>query len=216
MEKNPYQIATQLQQCISAEQAFHYRIVPVSKDENGLRLKTDSESLQDLLAELNIVLDSNIHLESCDTEELQHYLTTNYRQSKSNSSARLDYTVDFLEKILLEAKSIGSSDIHFEPYEGQCRVRFRLDGRLLEYYSIPIQDYPTMVNKVKIRAHLDIAEKRLPQDGRITIKSNIQEFDIRVSSLPTLHGEKLVLRILSKDAGTANLDELGMSAPGTW
>jgi type IV pilus assembly protein PilB len=86
-----------------------------------------------------------------------------------------------------------------------------LDGKLLEQYSIPIQDYPTMVNKIKIRANLDIAEKRLPQDGRITIKSDQIEFDIRVSSLPTLHGEKLVLRILSRNTGTVELTELGFT-----
>ncbi|MEX0360915.1 MAG: GspE/PulE family protein [Allomuricauda sp.] len=211
MKNKQFHISPQLQQCISAEQAFHYRVVPVAQDENGLKLKTDSESLQELLAELNIVLDSKVHLEACNSEELQQYLTTNYRQAKSKDSEQLTYTTDFLEKILLEAKSLGSSDIHFEPYENQCRVRFRLDGKLLEYYSIPIQDYPTMVNKVKIRAQLDIAEKRLPQDGRITVKANNGEFDIRVSSLPTLHGEKLVLRILSKDNAAVQLEDLGMN-----
>lgn len=210
MRNKRFHIPPAIQQVISAEQAFHYRIVPVAKDGNELVLKTDSSSLNELLAELNIVLDSDVQLETCNSEELQQYLSTNYRQNKSKESSRLDYSVDFLEKILIEAKSIGSSDIHFEPYESRCRVRFRLDGKLLEYYSIPIQDYPTMVNKVKIKAHLDIAEKRLPQDGRITIKSNHGEFDIRVSSLPTLHGEKLVLRILSKDSGAAELEELGM------
>lgn len=200
-----------MQQCISADQAFHYRIVPISRDENGLVFKTDNTSLKELLAELNIVLDSKISLEPCGHDELQQYLTTNYRQRKKQETAQLGYTNDFLESILIEAKSIGSSDIHFEPYENKCRVRLRLDGKLLEYYTIPLQDYPTMVNKIKIRANLDIAEKRLPQDGRITVNSNGQEFDIRVSSLPTLHGEKLVLRILSRDTGSVNLDDLGFS-----
>ncbi len=211
MQQNPFKIPTHLQQCISADQAFHYRIVPVGRDERGLRLKTDSESLQELLKELHIVLEPQISLETCGTEELQQYLTTNYRQQREKETSQLGYTNDFLERMLLEAKAIGSSDIHFEPYENRCRVRLRLDGKLLEYYTVPLQDYPTMVNKIKIRANLDIAEKRLPQDGRITINSNDEEFDIRVSSLPTLHGEKLVLRILSRDTGTVNLDELGMA-----
>ena len=211
MKANSYKIPAHLQQCISADQAFHYRIVPVGKDENGLKLKTDNESLEMLLAELNIVLDSNVFLEPCGHEELQQYLTTNYRQQKKKETSQLGYTNDFLERILLEAKSIGSSDIHFEPYENRCRVRLRLDGKLLEYYTVPLQDYPTMVNKVKIRANLDIAEKRLPQDGRITVNSNGDEFDIRVSSLPTLHGEKLVLRILSRDTGAVDLEDLGLN-----
>ncbi|MEQ5790800.1 type II/IV secretion system protein [Muricauda sp. NFXS6] len=211
MSQQPYKIPPQLQQSISADQAFHYRIVPISKNGRGLVLKTDSGTLDALLSELNIVLDTPVVLEPCDREELQQYLTTNYRQGKQADVSQIGYTNDFLEKILLEAKTIGSSDIHFEPYEHKSRVRLRLDGKLLEYYSIPIADYPTMVNKIKIRANLDISEKRLPQDGRITVSSHGEEFDIRVSSLPTLHGEKLVLRILSRDTGSIDLTALGMT-----
>lgn len=211
MQKNSFHIPPHLQQCISADQAFHYRIVPISKNGDNLVLKTDSSTLDELLAELNIVLDTTVSLEICEREELQQYLTTNYRQRTNNDVTQFGYTNDFLEKILLEAKAIGSSDIHFEPYEHKSRVRLRLDGKLLEYYSIPLQDYPTMVNKIKIRANLDISEKRLPQDGRITVNSNGEEFDIRVSSLPTLHGEKLVLRILSRDTGKIELESLGFS-----
>ncbi|MCK0160140.1 GspE/PulE family protein [Allomuricauda sp. F6463D] len=212
MSKQSYKISPRLQQCITAEQAFHYRIVPISNDSTGLVLKTDSGALEALLSELNIVLDTPVVLEACDQEELQQYLTTNYRQRNGQSVSQIGYTNDFLEKILLEAKAIGSSDIHFEPYEHKSRVRLRLDGKLLEYYSVPIVDYPTMVNKIKIRANLDISEKRLPQDGRITVNSHGEEFDIRVSSLPTLHGEKLVLRILSRDTGSIDLETLGMTS----
>lgn len=206
-----YQISPALQQKITAEQAFHYRIVPVGETENEIRFKTDNDSLDVLLSELSIVLDTPITLEKCNREELQKYLSTNYRQEISNANSKLNYTSDFLEKILLSAKNIGSSDIHFEPYEKRCRVRFRLDGKLFEQHTISLKEYPTIINKIKIKANLDIAEKRLPQDGRITIKTNGTEFDIRVSSLPTLHGEKLVLRILSKDTGALNLDALGFT-----
>jgi len=211
MKDNSYNIPPQLQQKISAEQAFHYRIVPVSENENGVVFKTDTNGLDSLLAELNIVLDSEASLVYCDPQELDTYLTTNYRITTKRESSQLSYTNDFLEKILRSAKNLGSSDIHFEPYENRCRIRFRMDGKLLEQYSIPIQDYPTMANKIKIRANLDIAEKRLPQDGRITVKGDGGEFDIRVSSLPTLFGEKLVLRILSRDTGTIDLRQLGFS-----
>jgi type IV pilus assembly protein PilB len=211
MEKDKYHITTQLQQQITAEQAFHYRIVPIRENDGSLILMTDTATLDTLLAELNIVLDMPVSLEVCDSRELEYFLATNYRVNTQKQSAQLQYTNDFLEKILLGAKNMGSSDIHFEPYEKRCRIRFRLDGKLMEQYSIPIQDYPTMVNKIKIWANLDIAEKRLPQDGRITVKSHTGEFDIRVSSLPTLHGEKLVLRILSRDTGTVALEQLGFS-----
>ena len=206
-----YHIPPQLQQQISAEQAFHYRIVPIQQQDGELIFKTDANSLEQLLSELKIVLDTPIQLQPCKKEELQKYLATNYRIGNSAASSKLEYSPDFLEKILHNAKAIGCSDVHFEPYEKNCRVRFRIDGKLLEHYSIPLTEYPTIVNKIKIKADLDISEKRLPQDGRITINSGQQEFDIRVSSLPTLHGEKLVLRILSKDTGAIELDSLGFT-----
>ncbi len=211
MQTETYIIPTELQQKLSAKQAFHYRIVPVRQTTDGIVLKTDSSKLKDLLAELQIVLDSPIVLEKCNKEEIQRYLSYNYRQNQEKSHTQLGYTSDFLEKILIDAKQIGSSDIHFEPYENRCRVRFRLDGKLIEQFTIPLADYPLIVNKVKIKADLDIAEKRLPQDGRITISNSGLEFDIRVSTLPILHGEKLVLRILSKDSTVIDLERVGFS-----
>lgn len=211
MKKDQYYIPADLIQSISSEQAFHYRIVPFLNTDNGIILKTDSDSLAGLLAELRIVLDTPVILEPCDTEELQRYLTSNYRISLKKQIHQLNYSEDFLEKILIDAQQIGSSDIHFEPYEKRCRVRFRLDGKLIEQFTIPTDKYPTIVNKVKIRADLDISEKRLPQDGRISINTHGNEFDIRVSTLPILHGEKLVLRILSKDSTVIDLERLGFS-----
>jgi len=142
---------------------------------------------------------------------IENYLFKNYRQQQSKTTERLEYQNDFLETLLLTAQDIGCSDIHFEHYEETCRVRFRLDGKLKEHYLIPLEEYPIIVNKIKIKAGLDISEKRLPQDGRITIKVAQQEFDIRVSSLPTLYGEKLVLRILNKDASEIVLEDLGFT-----
>ncbi|CAG2532868.1 type IV pilus assembly protein PilB [Maribacter dokdonensis] len=211
MKKDNYSIPADLLQRISSEQAFHYRIVPFRSTKEGIVLKTDSDSLTNLLAELQIVLDTPVVLESCDTEEFQRFLTSNYRISLNRQVHQLNYSEDFLEKILIDAKHMGSSDIHFEPYEKRCRVRFRLDGKLIEQFTIPMDKYPTMVNKVKIKANLDISEKRLPQDGRISIKTHGNEFDIRVSTLPILNGEKLVLRILSKDGTIIDLERLGFS-----
>lgn len=209
MTPTAFKIPADLQRSITSEQAFHYRIVPVRSEGAGIIFKTDNKDPGSLAAELQIVLDATVVLEGCDSEELQRLLSTNYRQQKGDN--KLQYTPDFLEKILLNAKNIGSSDIHFEPFEKRCRVRFRLDGKLIEYFNISLEEYPTVTNKIKIRANLDIAEKRLPQDGRITVKTNGTEFDIRVSSLPTLHGEKLVLRILNKDPGALDLNALGFS-----
>ena len=211
MSTETYNIPTDLQQKITPEQAFHYRIVPIKDTKGGIILKTDSNALNELLAELEIVLDRSVVLQKCDEEELQMYLSSNYRQKQKNTKSKFSYTTDFLEKILIDAMQLGSSDIHFEPYEKKCRVRFRMDGKLIEQFTIKHEEYPIIVNKVKIKADLDISEKRLPQDGRISIKTNGNEFDIRVSTLPTLHGEKLVLRILSKDSGNLDLESLGFT-----
>ena len=206
-----YSIENSLQQTITAEQAFHYRIVPVETQNGHLVFRSDSSNIDSLKVELEIILGKKIKLIADSKEELQKYLTANYRKSKVTSHESLTFTSDFLEKILFTAKEIGSSDIHFEPYEEKCRIRFRLDGKLVEQYSIAIDEYPVIINKIKIKAGLDISEKRLPQDGRITMNSNSDEFDIRVSTLPTLHGEKIVLRILSKDASRFDLNDLGFT-----
>ncbi|MGB3468588.1 MAG: GspE/PulE family protein, partial [Cyclobacteriaceae bacterium] len=101
------------------------------------------------------------------------------------------------------------SDIHLEPYEKRCRVRMRLDGKLVERFIIEKEKFPSYVNKIKIMSNLDIAEKRLPQDGRIFFKTGDQQIDIRVSILPILHGEKVVLRLLGSDASDIDINLLG-------
>ncbi|AXP80818.1 Type II secretion system protein E [Mariniflexile rhizosphaerae] len=210
MNKIDYNLPTSLVQLISSEQAYHYGIVPVDAKNGSLTFRSDSPS-QTLKQELQVVLGKQIELLPESPENIQQYLATNFRKQTGNTKEALHYTADFLERLLLTAKNIGSSDIHFEPYEHRCRVRYRLDGKLKEQFSIALNEYPVIVNKLKIKAGLDISEKRLPQDGRITVKTHADEFDIRVSSLPTLHGEKMVLRILSKDADHIQLDDLGFT-----
>ncbi|WP_299550669.1 GspE/PulE family protein [Seonamhaeicola sp.] len=210
MVKTDFNIETSLVQLISSEQAYHYNIIPSEAKNGHIVFKTTHPS-KALKQELEIVLGKQIKLLKDSSENIQQYLTTNFRQQSNNVKEHLEYSADFLEKLLLRAKHIGSSDIHFEPYETKCRVRYRLDGKLKEQYIIALSEYPVIVNKLKIKAGLDISEKRLPQDGRITIKTHAEEFDIRVSSLPTLHGEKMVLRILSKDADHIQLQDLGFT-----
>jgi type IV pilus assembly protein PilB len=209
MIQTDYNIAPSLKQLISSEHAYHYHIIPIEAKNGRLVFKSDNPT-NTLKQELQVVLGKSIELVPETKENIQKYLATNFRKH-SGSKEDLHYTSDFLEKLLLTAKNIGSSDIHFEPYEYRCRVRYRLDGKLKEQFSIALNEYPVIVNKLKIKAGLDISEKRLPQDGRITIKTTTDEFDIRVSSLPTLHGEKMVLRILSKDADHIQLKDLGFT-----
>lgn len=210
MEHGYFHIDTSLSQTISSEQAYHYNIIPVEAH-NGTLVFKSADPSDALKQELQIVLGKQIELRSESAENIQQYLATNFRKRNHSKKEDLHYSADFLEKLLLTAKDIGSSDIHFEPYEQVCRVRFRLDGKLKEQFVIQRQEYPIIANKLKIKAGLDISEKRLPQDGRITVKSTTDEFDIRVSTLPTLHGEKIVLRILSKDADHIQLEDLGFT-----
>lgn len=118
--------------------------------------------------------------------------------------------VKFINKMLLEAIRRGASDIHFEPYEDQYRVRFRLDGLLKTVANAPQKLHQKLSSRLKVMSQLDIAEKRLPQDGRIKLNlSKTKQMDFRVSTCPTLFGEKVVLRILDGGAAKLGIDKLG-------
>lgn len=210
MIKEDFKIPAQLSQLISSEQAYQYKIIPIDEDAGHIIFKSESTS-ETLKQELQIVLGKTVRLIKESPENIKRYLSSNFRVRNQSQTKAFNYSSDFLQQLLTTAKDIGSSDIHFEAYENRCRVRFRLDGKLKEYFIISKEDYPVIINKLKIKAGLDISEKRLPQDGRITIKTTSDEFDIRVSSLPILHGEKIVLRILSKDADHIELSDLGFS-----
>ncbi len=118
--------------------------------------------------------------------------------------------VRFVNKILLDAIKKGASDLHFEPYEKRYRVRFRIDGILSETASPPINLATRIAARLKVMSKLDISEKRMPQDGRIKLKlSKTKSIDFRVSTLPTLFGEKIVMRILDSAAAQLGIDVLG-------
>jgi general secretion pathway protein E len=104
-----------------------------------------------------------------------------------------------------------ASDVHLESYPGGLRVRYRIDGVLQDAVAPPRQLGAAVVSRLKIMAELDIAERRIPQDGRIRLRMHDRQVDVRVSTLPTLHGESVVLRLLDKEAGRIDLEELGMS-----
>lgn len=204
-----FEIPIVLKQLITPNQAFHYRIIPFKKDEVKFVFKTDAINFEKLKDELEVVLNIKVDLILESTENINSYLTYNYRQSTGHNEDLS--TADFLEQLLKTARDFNSSDIHLEPYEKYCRVRYRLDGKLKEQFRIPLTEYPQLINQIKIQAGLDISQKRLSQDGRITVKSNSEDFDIRVSTMPTLYNEKIVLRILQRDAQTVELKELGFN-----
>jgi type IV pilus assembly protein PilB len=125
--------------------------------------------------------------------------------------------IRLVNALMLSSIQKGASDIHIEPYEKEMRIRFRIDGMLHPVMSPPLKYRDAIVSRVKIMARLDIAEKRLPQDGRIKVRSNDRgtprDIDFRVSVLPTLFGEKVVLRLLDPEALRLDMKQLGFTAP---
>lgn len=118
--------------------------------------------------------------------------------------------IRLINALIAEAVKTRASDIHIEPYEKNLSVRVRVDGVLREILSLPARMTPVLVSRVKVMARLDIAEKRVPQDGRISIALGGKAVDVRVSTLPARYGERVVMRILDKDAARLDLDALGM------
>lgn len=118
--------------------------------------------------------------------------------------------VRLLNAVLTESLKENASDIHIEPYEKEALVRFRLDGVLKTVLSPSIQIAPLLISRIKVMSKLDIAEKRLPQDGRMSVLLGGRSIDLRVSTMPSSHGERVVMRLLDKDAGKLKAQQLGM------
>lgn len=209
-------IPVALTQLLSVEQAWNYRVIPYEKEGDTYRILTDAQPPYHEKEEiLGFLLDASTTFQIIEEAEMTALLTQYYRQnSRQVEQKKLAFAdKDFFFKLVDEAIEFKSSDIHIETYEKRCRVRFRIDGVLVERYELSASDYPSFVNKIKIQANLDIAEKRLPQDGRIYIQKDGTgaSFDIRVSVLPTLYGEKVVMRLLKSSAANIDLEKLGFS-----
>lgn len=202
-------LTTENQQLIQANIAYHFGVIPKGLIDEKLHLFVkDEEGTQNHLKELELILGATIVFDPVDSTIINKALATYYRSSgKKKVDSEFKLGEDFLENLIWDAKSTGSSDIHFEVFRNSARIRFRIDGQLIERYHVKKEDYLELVSKIKVKSKLNITEKRLPQDGRI----NYDDFDIRVSILPTLHGEKIVMRILGKDTSNLTIDALGMS-----
>ena len=202
---------------VRKELAIHYRIIPFEVSNGNLTIYVDDKiHSQERVIELEVLLDKNIVAHPIASSEIEKLLAVYYLDSSTEKikSAKViqGHSEDFLEEIIMNAINSNSSDIHLEVYEEKGRIRYRIDGMLIERYVLLKEDYPSLINKIKVRANLDIAEKRLPQDGRINFEGNDFNVDIRVSILPVFYGEKAVLRLLRTDNLEYDLDKLGMTA----
>ena len=152
-------------------------------------------------------------LESMSSGDFEFDVTDDVTSPQESSEATSDVedapVVRFLQKMLIDAINARASDLHFEPYEYHYRVRFRIDGELREITQPPIAIKDKLSSRIKVISRLDIAEKRVPQDGRMKLKFGSKAIDFRVSTLPTLFGEKIVIRILDPSSAKVGIEALG-------
>ena len=226
-----------LLELVPAHIARKYEILPISKDGPHLKVAISDPSNIYALDDLKFLTGSNIQLFLAPDKSLKEAIDSHYQHTSSLSEALEDFKeleVDFIPPeeeldeislevaakeapvvkltnlLLIDAIKRGASDIHFETYERSFRVRYRIDGILYEIMTPPTALKNAIVSRLKIMSNLNIAERRLPQDGRLKLRfGQDSEMDFRVSVMPTLFGEKVVLRLLDKSTLQVNMELLG-------
>ncbi|WP_163327737.1 type II secretion system ATPase GspE [Desulfurobacterium thermolithotrophum] len=197
------------------------RLIPLEEDENEVEVATDNPFNLEGIKKIEWIFAKPIKIVVIPFDEVNKFLMA--KEETEEKEEIIDQygediltvqeeapTIQLINDILMTAVRIKASDIHFEPFKDRMRVRLRIDGVLKTLKEIPPSKIPSVVSRLKIMANLDIAEKRLPQDGRIMIKVGGKEVDIRVSTLPTYFGERVVLRLLSKESILYSTKELGL------
>ncbi|MBI5584843.1 MAG: type IV-A pilus assembly ATPase PilB [Deltaproteobacteria bacterium] len=226
-----------LTEVIPAAIARKYEILPIGREGTKLKIAISDPSNIFALDDLKFLTGSNIQLFLASDQDLKAAIDKNYSISEIISTVLEDIknlevdvvkpeddldeanleqaaaeapVVKLTNLILMDAIKRGASDIHFENYDHSFRVRYRVDGVLYEIMNPPVKLNRAIISRIKIMSNLNIAERRLPQDGRLKLRfGQGQEMDFRVSSLPALFGEKVVLRLLDKSALRVNLNLLG-------
>lgn len=197
-EKPPLHVLTEIRRQLQVP----LQLQQVSQDEFNQRLvktyETDTAQAMQMAEDLG---------ESMNLADLIHELPKAEDLLEKQDDAPI---IRLLNALLSEAIKEGASDVHIETFEDKVTIRFRVDGMLREVLVPPRILAPLIVSRIKVMAKLDIAEKRLPQDGRITLRIGGRAVDMRVSTMPTSHGERTVLRVLDKQSSQLDLAELGM------
>ena len=211
----------------------NYQFIPLYQFKEGLMLIGAVEPNNPVLIQLlRATLDNDFQVLRVDKDKLDSYLKV-YSATEATKSAlksiqndvnlnnanRKDISTDvanapavrFIDSTLEEAVKVGASDVHIEPNEKNVTVRYRIDGDLHEQSTFDISFFPAISTRIKILSDIDIAEKRIPQDGHITKIIEGEKYDFRVSTLPTIHGEKFAIRVLDKKIFSLSLQELNFS-----
>ncbi|PIZ44343.1 type II secretion system protein GspE [candidate division WWE3 bacterium CG_4_10_14_0_2_um_filter_41_14] len=217
--------------------ARHYTLIPVSVEGDALQVAMKDPLDLQVIEFLETKTSLNIKPVIAVPDDILRSINQNYNVGiEKEVTAALRETESEVDKVEKELKNLDeaqdvinsapvarivsttleyamkskASDVHIEPLEDRTRVRFRIDGVLRERLSLPPRVHNSVISRIKILSHLKIDEKRIPQDGRFSFASGKEEVDLRVSTLPTNHGEKVVMRLLRKSAKVLTLDELGM------
>ena len=213
-------------------------VIPLSLEDDSLLVAVSDPMAVEVLDKLRFILNRDIKVAIAPVDAIQTSINRHYGQSETESvdSMLQEFTetaIDFTETeaaeamvaddddsapvirlvnlVMSEAVSMRASDIHVEPFADRVRIRYRIDGELIERDSPPRRLLGAIVSRIKIMARMDIAEKRRPQDGRIKARIAGREFDMRVSILPTQHGQAIVLRILDRENIRIGIRNLGFS-----
>jgi len=223
---------------LSSRFIIENRLIPFEYKNNVLKIIMANPDDTDATDAIKVALSVDIAVYSADSQIIEEYISKFYGQEAQNINRIIeDIGVRDVEFLKDEEEDIGhlkdlaseapiiklvnmlitravenrASDIHIEPFEDELRVRYRIDGILHDIESIPKKLQPAIVSRVKIMAKLNIAERRLPQDGRIRLRVGDSEIDLRVSTIPVLYGESVVMRILRKEGIVIDLELLGFS-----
>jgi type IV pilus assembly protein PilB len=218
------------------EKALQYQVIPMFRVRNVLTLATADPNIIFIYDEISKMTGLDIQPVLCRASDIIDAIRDGYKEeagmdevmtsvdetgievlktavekgiSEIAEMAEGSPVINLTNKILIRAIRDGASDIHLEPQQDSFRVRIRIDGLLYELMSPKIELHPAVVSRLKVMARLDIAERRIPQDGRIQVMADGGIVDLRFSSMPTIHGEKVVLRILDQRKAILDIDKLG-------
>ena len=210
-----------------------HQLLPVFYDGQGVQILSSTPFLGSLVNECSEIIEAPVRLRLTEPDFLDRLIENTYRdigdveEEQSDTTAENDWqqldslddlqeqaqaapVIKLVNSIFTEAINRGVSDIHLDPGETRLDVRYRMDGVLQVVNSVPRQYHPAVISRIKILADLDIAERRLPQDGRISLRLEGKSYDLRVATVPTVHGESVVMRILDKSSIRVSLEDLQM------
>lgn len=196
---------------VAMQDPLDFQVIEFLEKKSGKTIKPYMATNEDVVAHINELYNQNLGADvTAALKETTPSAIKTYEAGKLGEVIREAPIAQIVSAVLEQAMRIRASDIHIEPQIGETRVRYRVDGILQERLALPRGLQDAVVSRIKILADLKIDEKRIPQDGRFNFKMGDNEVDLRVSTLPTVHGEKVVMRLLKKSGGIPTLPELGL------